>query len=323
LKSVSAIAPGKSILFGEHAVVYGYPAIATAISINSRCNIKEIPKDKISINLKNYDTIINGFNLSSLKSEIPSKYKQYGKCLQIMKNQFGIDLNNIEITLESDLFPGSGLGSSASLSVSLVFSINSFYELGLNKDKINKIAYELEKVIHGTPSGIDNTITTYGNAIFFQEGKFDFINLSKNIPLLITHTNIEHNTKEAINRIKDMKAKNPHKVQKILKNIGRITKEAKNELIKGNFEEIGELMSLNQKYLAELKVSNNKISQIVKISNENGAYGSKLTGAGLGGCVISIGEKHILEEIANILREKGFQSFLAKNDKKGVRLDKK
>lgn len=323
MKSVSTIAPGKSILFGEHAVVYGYPAIAMAISINSRCKIREIPKDEIFINFKNYNLIINGSNLSSLKSEIPSKYKQYGKCLQIMKVQFGIDLNNIEITLESDLFPGSGLGSSASLSVALVFSLNSFYDLDLDKEMINKIAYELEKVIHGTPSGIDNTITTYGNVIFFQEGKFDFIHLSNNIPLLITHTNIEHNTKEAINRIKDLKRKNPHKVQKILENIGRITNEAKNELIKGNFGEIGELMNLNQKYLAELQVSNEKISQIVNISNENGAYGSKLTGAGLGGCVISIGEKHILQDIANILREKGFQSFLAKNDKIGVRLERK
>ncbi|TXT65200.1 MAG: putative Mevalonate kinase [Promethearchaeota archaeon] len=321
MKSVKSISPGKSILFGEHAVVYGYPAIAMAVSITSSAIIRELKDPNLIIDLKDNDLIIEVSDLKELISNIPSKYSQYGRCLEIFQKRFDLQIENIEIILQSELFPGAGLGSSASLSVALVSALNSYYETGLEKNGINEIAYELEKIIHGTPSGIDNTITTFGNAIYYQKSEFNFIDLTREIPLLITYSNIEHNTKEAIDRIRNLKEKNPQKVQKILKNIGKITEEAKKELQRGNYQEIGELMNLNQKYLAELKVSNKAISQIVDISTQNGAYGSKLTGAGLGGCVISIGEKDMLKNIADILKDQGFRSFLAENDKKGVRIE--
>lgn len=318
MKKVKVKAPGKTILFGEHAVVYGYPAIAMAISVNSKCIISESNNVSLKINLENYNLSFEGKDLSSLTSKFPTKNKQLMKCLQLFKNRYGIELKNLEISVSSKLFPSAGLGSSASIAVALTQAINNFYDLELSKSEINELAYAQEKIVHGSPSGIDNNICTYGNAIYFQEGDFEFIEVPEELLLLITYTNIEHDTKEAINRIKRLKETEPGKTTEYLESIGKLTQQAQVELNEGNIHEIGELMNLNQKYLAKLKVSNGIIEQIVKISRKNGALGAKLTGAGLGGCVITLGTHETLKNIQSILTNKGFKSFIANNDKEGV-----
>ena len=320
MKKVKVKAPGKTILFGEHAVVYGYPAIAMAISVNSECIITETDHQKVSIRLKDYDATYEGDNLSTLTSKVPSKNSQILTCLELFEDQYEIEFRNVEISLSSKLFPSAGLGSSASIAVSLAQAINSFYELELSKAEINEFAYAQEKIVHGSPSGIDNNICTYGNAIYFQEGNFDFIGVPEDLILLVSYTDIEHNTKEAINRIKHLKEEQPEKTEEYLERIGVITEKAKKELDNGNIQKIGDLMNRNNKYLTKLRVSNQAIEEIVKISREHGAWGAKLTGAGLGGCVISLGERTILKEIQSILTQKGFKSFIANNDTEGVKI---
>jgi mevalonate kinase len=322
MKSVISTAPGKSILFGEHAVVYGFPAIAMAISVYSKCQINEITENKIKVILENYDHIFEADNIQTLRKKISPKYSQISECFQNFQKDFGVQIKNIEIRIVSNLFQSAGLGSSASSSVSLINALNFYYELNLKKEEINSLAYELEKIVHGSPSGIDNTICTFGKAIYFENGKFEYIEIPSEFLFLITYTNIEHNTKEAINRIKHLKEKRPKKTEEWLKQIGGVTKKARVELKKNNILEIGKLMNLNQKYLSNLQVSNNEISEIVNISLKNGAFGSKLTGAGLGGCVITLGKRKILEKISSILEGKGYKSFIAKNDRVGVKCEK-
>jgi hydroxymethylglutaryl-CoA reductase len=176
----------------------------------------------------------------------------------------------------------------------------------------------MEKVVHGTPSGIDNTVCTYGNAIFFQEGKFQNIEVPDNLKILITYTNMKHDTKLAIEQLRNLKKKESEFCQLIFDRIGFYTETAELELINGNLNEIGSIMNINQKLLAALNLSNDAISEIIDIALRNGAYGSKLTGAGLGGCVISICSADILEEISKILDLKGYKSLIATIDKEGV-----
>ncbi len=323
MRSVISIAPGKSILFGEHAVVYGFPAIAMAISVNSECRINEIEENKIKIILYNYDQVFEANNIKTLSQKFSSKYNQISECFYNFQKDYGVQIENVEIKIISNLFPSAGLGSSASIAVSLINALNCYYELNLKKEEINSLAYELEKIVHGSPSGIDNTICTFGNAIYFENGKFDYVKIPQEFLFLITYTNIEHNTKEAINRIRHLKEINSKQTEQFLKQIGKITKKAKVELTRNNIQEIGKLMNLNQKYLSNLQVSNEQISEIINISLKNGAFGSKLTGAGLGGCVITLGKRKDLEKISSILKAKGYKSFIAKNDKLGVICEKK
>jgi mevalonate kinase len=257
--------------------------------------------------------------VSALAPKIPSKNSQLLKCLELFEDRYEINFQNVEISLSSKLFPSAGLGSSASIAVSLAQAINNYYQLDLQKSEINEFAYAQEEIVHGSPSGIDNDICTYGNAIYFQEGNFDFIEVPEDLILLVSYTDIEHNTKEAINRIKCLKEEQPEKTKEYLERIGDITEQAKKELNNGNIQKIGDLMNRNNKYLTKLRVSNQAIEEIIKVSRDHGAWGAKLTGAGLGGCVISLGRRNILKEIQSMLTQKGFNSFIANNDKEGVK----
>lgn len=323
MRFVLSSAPGKCILFGEHAVVYGYPAIAMALSLNSTCSIEEIEENKIEIILKNYNQSFISSNLEDFLSKIPPQFNQIGYCLKIINNRFNTKFKKIRIIISSSLFPSSGLGSSASISAALIMAINEFYDLYLQKEEISKIAYEMEKIVHGTPSGIDNTICTFGNMIFFQKGKYHFIEIPNDFLILITYTNVKHNTKEAIEQLRKLKNEQPVLCDLILERIGTYTEIAELELINGNLIEIGNLMNSNQKLLASLNLSNEVINEILKISFENGAFGSKLTGAGLGGCVISVGDKTTLKNLSSVLNNKGFKSLLSRIDKEGVRIEEK
>jgi mevalonate kinase len=326
MKEIVASAPGKIILLGEHAVVYGYPAIALAISISSKCEIQEIVNGGIQIVFKNFNQAFDFSNINDLILNLPTNYNQIRFLLINFKERFNIDLNKIKITFTSLLFPNSGLGSSAAIAVALISALNEYYNLNLEKKEISKYAFDMEKIVHGSPSGIDNTICTYGNMIFYQTGNFRFIKIPYELKFLVTYTNIEHNTKMAIDQIRLLQQKDPKKVEETFAKIGEITKEVENELIanKGpNFAYIGKLMNRNQNLLSFLKVSNSNISEITNLALKLGAYGSKLTGAGLGGCVITLGKDEVLSKLLTLLKQKGYTSFIANMDREGVKIERK
>ncbi|MHA1688392.1 MAG: mevalonate kinase [Promethearchaeota archaeon] len=323
MNKVIACAPGKSILFGEHAVVHGYPAIALAISLVSSCEIEQIPEKRVELCLKNSNKFYKQDNAEKLIEELPKKYKQISTCLRLFQQNYELIFENTKITIASQLFKSAGLGSSASIAVALVEAINAFHELNLTKSEVSDIAYEMEKVVHGTPSGIDNTICTFGNVIHYQNKEFVFIPLSKEVKLLITFTNASHDTKRAIEKVRKFKMTHLEKCEEIFTQIGEIALEGKQRLKEGDLQSLGELMNENQELLEQLGVSNKIISKINEIALKNGAFGSKLTGAGLGGCVISVGEDDTLYYLEKLLKGKGFPCFVANSDNVGVRSVKK
>jgi len=321
LKLVRTSAPGKCILFGEHAVVYNHPAIAMAISLKSTCEIQECTKDKLQIILRNYNQSFEFSNLNDLVLNFPSQYNQIRFCLENLQKNFNLNLENIKITIASSLFPNSGLGSSASIAVALVSAMNEYYKLNLEREKISDIAFEMEKIVHGAPSGIDNTICTFGNMIYYETGKFRNLIIPHELKFLVSYTNTEHNTKEAIDKIKHLKNKNPKQTELLLNKIGEITREAEKELLNGNLSRIGKLMNRNQNLLTTLEVSNKAISEITTLALKKGAFGSKLTGAGLGGCVITLGKESVLNNLSSLLKTKGFKSFIINIDREGVNIE--
>lgn len=316
---VSATAPGKVILFGEHSVVYGYPAISMGISLLSKCNIWRIDSNKIVIELTDFNKHFEFKDLNQCLSELPNEFKQIKKGIELINNKMTEDIKNIKIELRSSILIGSGLGSSASTAVALIAAFSKFYELGMDNEKISQLAYEMEKIIHGTPSGIDNTTCTYGNLLYFQNKKYHIIDNLKDLEVLITYTGISHKTSIAIDQIRNLRKQFPDLTHKILNNMGEIAESAEQELKSGNLENLGYLMNINQGLLASLGISNHIIAEINDIALENGAFGSKLTGAGLGGCVISIGND--LENLSHILNEKGFKTFLVNINPHGVKIN--
>jgi len=320
LYKVNIKAPGKIILFGEHLVIYGYPAIAAAISRYSSCCIEPVP-DKILIELTNFNEKFQFLDLNEMIIKIPSRFKQISYCLELFHDKYDVISDGIKITIDSSLFPSAGLGSSASIAVALVSALTAYYKLNLSRDAISEIAFELEKMVHALASGIDNTACTFGNLLFYQEGKYRALSISYDLPLLITYTNIERDTKSAIEKVKQYTMSYPKDYRDLFEGITQIISAAEQALKDRDFETIGHLMSENHEILTKIGVSNEIIEKITQISLKNGAFGSKLTGGGLGGCVISIAPYEKLEKISKILKKKGYPSFITKIDTEGVNIE--
>ncbi len=313
-----ASAPGKCILFGEHAVVYGYPSIALAINIRSYCKITENKQKGISLILKNYNKKLNFIDLHELSERIPPKYTQIAVGLDLIRKNYNISIKDIEIILNSDLWPEAGLGSSASTSVAFLAALSDYYKLKLKKEEISEFAYKLEKIVHGKPSGIDNTICSQGGAILYEKHKFQKIEFDKNLQVLVTYSGKTHNTKKAIENVKDFYINSPKISIELFKKIKKLTLSGISKLEKGNFREIGNLMTENQQILYKFGLSSPEIKEIVQIATSNNAFGSKLTGAGMGGCVISIGNLSVLQIIKEKLKKLDYPSIITSINNQGV-----
>lgn len=310
-------APGKIILFGEHAVVYDHPAIAVAIDLRA--------KSSVSDSLKQISTI-------SVPDFLPKK--------QFMLNQTSLPQNltalkfiidsflenseqskNFDIEITSQIPPSVGLGSSAAVSVALVASLSSSLGNPLNLEDIFKLAHESEKIIHSVPSGIDTAISTYGGGIFYERGvtrglPFDF----SSAYVVIINSLVRRNTKDIVEEVKRKYEKYPDSIKDIFNSIHSIVIEAEKALINDDIIEIGKLMSSNHKLLKDLGVSHDYLDMIVNVLDEKGALGSKLTGAGGGGCVISLFDDIIkVKEAIEIMKEKNFQVFISNFTVDGVR----
>lgn len=299
---------GKTILFGEHFVVYGLPAIASALT-NSTLAAVKVVKGK-------------GWVVDDQRSATPGyKTQKYDEAMQSIENvlrHLNIDMENqkFEIFFGGDLFAASGVGASAAQCTSLARALNETFNLNLNDEKINEAAYEGERAYHGTPSGIDNTASTYGGLIWFVKntsgGKntMDLLKSSKKIPLVIGNTGLTASTTEVVAGVKKLKEEHPNRFNTIFKEYEIIAKEAKTALLSGDIAKIGNLMNQNHELLKKITVSGKINDKIVGIALKNGAIGAKMTGTGRGGLVIALAENEELQEkIAKAIEKEGFDAW--------------
>ncbi len=296
---------GKTILFGEHFVVYGLPALASAIGSKTTAIVEK----KASI----------GYELFDNRPEVPGykkkKFDEQKVSLKNVLNFMGIntDEQGLKITFGGDLVCASGVGASAASCVSLARAINDEFNLGWDDVKINEAAYEGEKGYHGTPSGIDNTASTFGGLVYFirnLEGgpnTIETIKLEKPFELVIASSGMTANTKDVVDDVRKLKEKDPEWFEGIVKEYQEVVKEGREALDKIDLERIGELMDKNHTLLQEITVSNNVLDKMVKIAKDAGALGAKLTGTGRGGNMIALTPGSELQDrVAHALENAGY-----------------
>jgi len=299
---------GKTILFGEHFVVYGLPAIASALGTYTTADVKVVEG--------------KGWMVDDQRPATPGyKKKKFDEAMQSITNvieHLKIDVENqkLEITFAGDLIAASGVGASAAQCTSLARALNDTFSLNLDDEKINRAAYEGEKAYHGTPSGIDNTASTYGGLIWFIKnldgGKntMDLLQTPKKMPLVIANSGITASTTELVADVRKLKEENPKKFEKIFKDYNHLAVKAKEALLEGNIITVAELMNKNHALLQEITVSGDINDKLVDIALNNGAIGAKMTGTGRGGLVISLAEtEKIQDEIAEAIENAGFDAW--------------
>ncbi|WP_225362915.1 mevalonate kinase [Apilactobacillus quenuiae] len=288
----------KIILMGEHSVVYNQPAIALPIpKIELKIKIKEIDKDQI-LNSKYYIGPIQKVpnDLLGIKNLVNTILKKINKTDAAF-----------EMKISSDIPSERGMGSSAATSIAIIRALYNYFDTSISKEELLKLSDVEETITHGNPSGLDSATTGSDNPVWFiRNNTLEEINFNLNATLVIADSGIKGRTDIAINYVKQQLINDNKKTQASINKIGRLVTKARKDIENNNPEELGILMSENQKELNNLKISNSKIDELVEIANINGSLGTKLTGSGLGGCIIALARNnHEAELIADALTKAG------------------
>ena len=316
---VSTSAPGKVIIFGEHAVVYGYPAIAAAIDIRSFCTITKSQDPTIRIQMKDFSYDQTFTDINDMAEYLDSRFDYMNGIMQSLSMEYGIEPNHISILIRSDLWPNAGLGSSASVITATIMALLLFYDIKPEYSLINQLALQAEKIVHGNPSGIDNTVCTYGQGIFLENEKMEPIKLD-DYDVLICNTKVEHNTKEAVERVKEVMDRYGQVSFEMFDILRELIHAALVCIESKTYEDIGEVMRANQRILRKFDISIPEAEEILSIMEDEGVQG-KITGAGMGGCVIAIDQKQKLKALKRRLKKKGFPTIITKLGVHGVQIE--
>ena len=291
---------GKVILFGEHAVVYGVPAIAAGIAnaIKARA---EKTEDKTFIEIPDWHM---AFELGTAKNLVQETMTNILQALDIKGRHF-------KLLIEPSIPHASGLGASAAVAVASIRALASCFDIQIDDIRVNQIAYSCEVLAHGSPSGLDNTLATYGGLMCFQRHQdlphFNKLECPSTLRLIVAHSGKQGYTAETVKRVAQARASNRAKYDAIFNEIQEIAHRAKAAITSNNTGLLGPLMDANQECLRQLDVSCLEIENVIEVAKLAGASGAKLTGSGDGGAVIVYGDKN-LPHINEKLIETGFNS---------------
>ena len=281
----------KIILIGEHSVVYGYPAIA-------------IPLKKIGI-----ECIVEEAKSSYFHNKTDTLSVALFTALKYLKKENA----KIKYKVTSQIPPKRGMGSSAAVSIAAIRAVFDYFEENLDDELLEKLVHMAEIVAHSTPSGLDAKTCLSNKAIKFIKNKgFSYIDLNLDAYLVITDTGIYGNTGEAIQKVKNLGSNADSSLNKL----GELTDEMA-KILTENIEskeekvhKIGKIMTKANIELRNLNITIEKTDLFVKIAIENGASGAKISGGGLGGCVIALAKNlEIVEKIKDKLLKCGAENI--------------
>jgi len=297
---------GKTILIGEHFVVYGLPAIASALGNVTIAKVEKSEK----------------FEFVDNRPETPGyKEKKEGEIqrqLDAILKHFKLDKegNSVKIELSGDLVCNSGVGASAALAASIARALNELLGLGMNDDQINEAAYIAEEAGTGTPSGIDNTTSVYGGFLTFEKNltggpnKIERLSVQSPVEIVLAAIGITQETKVVVGDVRAKKEENEELFEGICKAYQEVFDKTLEAVKNGDWEEVGRQMDKNQELLREIDVSCEEIEEIVKVAKEEGAIGAKLTGTGRGGYVLLLTPgKELQEKVAKAVEELKYKTL--------------
>jgi mevalonate kinase len=332
---ILAAAPGKMILFGEHFVVYGYPSLIASIDRFFKIKVDFTPSTtfviKIESNLGFRATIKNStlYFPPGQDSTYHDIIKKLYSIIKYLVKHVGIDSrsrSSILISLDSEIPLGGGLGSSSAFCVALTGALYHILDNKVNKDKICSESIEAERILNRDTSGADCSICTFGGL-----GRFDKLKGFKRISadfdnyrFLIIDSGVSHDTFSMIEKVAKIKNNSPNDFNNLCVRYGDIYNQVISLLEQKKFENFGELLNLNHKLLEGLSLSNPILDKIINICNSEGSLGTKITGAGGGGSVLSFLHKDDLSVIKNILKRLellNLKYFFAKIDPEGLRIN--
>jgi mevalonate kinase len=283
LVTVDASAPAKVILVGEHAVVYGEPAIAVPVSsVRAFARVQPNQSSEAGFRIVAADEGV----ILTLNSH---PYHALVVTARLVFTALKVSPPDVTITIRSQIPVASGMGSGAAVATALARAIFAVLDHPLGDETLNPIIFEVEKIHHGTPSGIDNSVVVYEKPVYFVRGQpLETLTIGMPLLLLIGDTGLASSTRLAVGDVRQRYEAEPMRVQSLMDEIGALVTSARRAIEMGDVGQLGGLMWQNHQLLRRLTVSCAELDNLVTAAMNAGALGGKLSGGGRGGNMIAL-----------------------------------
>jgi mevalonate kinase len=303
MPAISATAPGKVILFGEHAVVYGRPAIAIPVTqVKAKAVVTANPRGAPGeVRVQAPDV-----GLESMLEELDPA-QPLAAAIQGVASALKVKrLPACTVKITSTIPVAAGMGSGAAVSVALIRALSAFLGHPLSDEKVSVLAFEIEKIHHGTPSGIDNTVITFARPVYFVKGKpIETLQVGRSFTIVIGDTGIASPTAAAVGEVRKAWQSDKPQYEAYFESVGAIAQAARQAVENGGIELLGPLMDANHGVLGKMAVSCAELDALVIAARKAGAWGAKLSGGGRGGNMIALVPPARAEGVAKALQAAG------------------
>jgi mevalonate kinase len=304
------LAFGKTILIGDSFVLREVPAIVSSIPFETECVVERLSEGQDWI-LEDNRTEVPGYKEKKKDQQVDS----INRILEVMK--VDAQKNPLKITYGGSLLAGSGVGASAASCVSLARALNDEFHLNLSIEEINHIGWEGEFAYHGTPSGVDNTTSTYGGLILYHikngQKTWEHINLKEPVEVVLGNSGVTANTSKLDAHVKAQQEKEPDLFKGRLQTVSDQAFEMKKALEDYDLGKVGQIMTANHKILIDMDLSHEKLIYLCNMAIDLGAFGAKVTGGGRGGYMNALTPgKELQEKVASAMEKEGYKVVRAK-----------
>jgi len=306
---------GKVILLGEHAVVYGHPALAAALDRGAEVELRRLPAEKGTENLE--DRLVSPLPMLNARrpaadvlSEVGRGHPQVGQAFRALLEVFSERVLGIELAIRLDIPPGIGLGGSAAAGIAIASAVARFLDRADDEQRIESAALAWERVFHGTPSGVDTALALHGGVGLYEKAHgLKRLELRESIHLAIANSGAKTSTREMVESVAEARKKDRAKVDRILEAIGALVRAGVEALEKNDLHRLGKAMNEDHAYLRELRLSTPRLETLREAALQQGALGAKLTGSGGGGAMIALARsKDHAAAIASSLAQLAFDT---------------
>lgn len=324
---VVASAPAKIILFGEHFVVYGEPAIVLAIDRRAYATVEYADDECLHVRSANLN-LQGYFKNGAFKVEQGDlregrlRFEPVKLAVQRVLSLYQEDVG-LNVEINSTVPVAAGLGSSAAVVAAVTAAVGTLLKVKMSKEDVFRIALEAEKTVHGTPSGVDPAIATFGGALLFQtDTGFKPLDVKTEIPLVIGDTGVERSTRVQVEKVRSLVADYPQIFEPMRKTAREIALRAIDAFRQDDLKTLGDLMNINHALLYGAGVSDESLEWLINAARKAGALGAKLTGAGGGGCMIALAGNDKVQDVLQAVMRAGGRPFMARKTDEGVKIER-
>ena len=295
---------GKILLAGEHTAVYQRHALAVPVRDVMRCKVQMRPEAGVFLRIPAW-----GVNLA-LSADGDDLLQ---RCVRLILQHFGLGVEApLVVHVEALVQRGSGLGGSAALAVAVIRALAAHTGQRVDNAQVNAWAYESECLAHGTPSGVDNTVSTYGECLLFRKAEPPWlrtVHLGAPVRLVVGMTGQRGSTLDMVRQVAQGRDANPALYERLFDRVDALTLNAVAALEQGDLPLLGALMNENQRLLQQLEVSSVELDELCALAHLHGALGAKLTGAGGGGAMIALALAEQEPKILAAMQREGYEAM--------------